>query len=127
MHERCYKPNSKSFKYYGGKGLRVCLRWHCFKTFKSDIELMGYKEGDTLLRKNKKDGYDPSNISVHKGKVIGNVFLYRGQYLSLNQLVEVATNGITRRGLQKRLYVDPHSVETAITKKLLNRKPSSKV
>lgn len=121
MHERCYNKNTKSYKYYGGKGLTVCPRWHDFTTFYNDIKKMGYEEGDTLLRKDKKGRYEPSNIVVHKGKVTGSLHYYCGEYLTLNQLFEKATNGISRIGLKKRLKVNP-SAEKAIHTPL-KRKP----
>jgi hypothetical protein len=27
MKERCLNPNSKDFKYYGGRGITICPRW----------------------------------------------------------------------------------------------------
>lgn len=28
MIERCYNPNNKQYRYYGGKGIRICRRWY---------------------------------------------------------------------------------------------------
>lgn len=33
MHTRCYNKNRKDYKYYGGKGVRVCDKWHDFWAF----------------------------------------------------------------------------------------------
>ena len=42
---RCYDKNSKEYKRYGAKGVKVCLRWHSFENFKNDIKLIdGYNE-----------------------------------------------------------------------------------
>ena len=35
--QRCYYSKSKSYKYYGAKGVIVCERWHCFANFLEDI------------------------------------------------------------------------------------------
>lgn len=50
MLERCYKPNSSNFKYYGAKGITVCERWHDFLTFVEDID-NHLENGHLLYRK----------------------------------------------------------------------------
>lgn len=37
MLERCYDQNCKIFKQYGGKGVKVCKRWHTFANYLEDI------------------------------------------------------------------------------------------
>lgn len=37
MHTRCYNPKTKNYKYYGGKGVIVCERWHRFENFLEDM------------------------------------------------------------------------------------------
>jgi len=34
---RCYNPNVDSFSYYGGRGIKVCERWHTFENFIADV------------------------------------------------------------------------------------------
>lgn len=64
MWNRCYKPSQKSFKYYGGRGIQICLRWHRsnpngFNNFLAD---MGERpRGKTLDRINGEWGYMSSN------------------------------------------------------------------
>ena len=40
MLSRCYNPNDKSYKFYGGSGVTVCERWHCFANFYNDIKFL---------------------------------------------------------------------------------------
>ncbi len=40
MIQRCTNPKRPDYKYYGGRGIKVCDRWLCFKNF---IEDMGQK------------------------------------------------------------------------------------
>ena len=35
---RCYNPEHKSYKDYGGKGVTVCDRWHNFSKFYKDLQ-----------------------------------------------------------------------------------------
>ncbi|MFK3936515.1 thymidylate synthase [Alkalihalobacillus sp. NPDC078783] len=37
MISRCYNPNNKNYDRYGGKGIFVDERWHCFEYYLSDI------------------------------------------------------------------------------------------
>jgi hypothetical protein len=59
MIRRCEKPYDAGYKYYGGRGITVCKRWHAFKNFLKD---MGERPpGQSLERKNNDKGYMPSN------------------------------------------------------------------
>lgn len=59
MWTRCTNPNVKSYKDYGGRGIRVCKRWEKFEHFLAD---MGERpEGKTLDRKNVNGNYTPAN------------------------------------------------------------------
>lgn len=37
MKRRCLDPNNKSFKNYGGRGIKVCDRWLIFENFLADM------------------------------------------------------------------------------------------
>lgn len=37
MIARCENPQSPAYKYYGGRGIRVCERWHDFNLFYADM------------------------------------------------------------------------------------------
>jgi hypothetical protein len=59
MHDRCTNANRKDYKYYGGKGVSVCARWHVFENFLAD---MGEPpKGLTLDRIDGNKGYSPIN------------------------------------------------------------------
>ncbi len=59
MKERCFNPNNKRYKDYGGRGITVCPRWLKFENFFED---MGDRpQGKTLDRKNNDKGYCKSN------------------------------------------------------------------
>jgi len=61
MKARCHNPRHRSFKYYGGRGIKVCKRWQTFKNFLEDMG-HGYGPGRTLERKNRSMGYEPGNV-----------------------------------------------------------------
>jgi hypothetical protein len=59
MHQRCYKPKTRSFEYYGGRGIAVCERWKSFENFLAD---MGERPADkTLDRIDSNSHYEPQN------------------------------------------------------------------
>ncbi len=60
MRARCENPNVKSYKNYGGRGIRVCERWNIFENFLAD---MGRKPAPELqIDRMDNDGdYEPGN------------------------------------------------------------------
>jgi hypothetical protein len=61
MIKRCHNPNSKSFKHYGARGIRVCSRWR--SSFEDFIKDVGPRPpGRTLDRINNDGDYEPGNV-----------------------------------------------------------------
>lgn len=61
IKKRCYNENSKSYKWYGGKGVRVCKSWlEGFQNFYNDM-IDGYSDTLTLERENPNGDYEKSN------------------------------------------------------------------
>lgn len=60
MMMRCYNPNRTCYPNYGGRGIRVCKRWHKFDNFRKDMELT-YEVGLTLERDNVNGNYSKNN------------------------------------------------------------------
>ena len=70
MIRRCYAPNCKEYCNYGGIGITVCQRWHCFSVFADDITLLpGYNEwlmdNHYQLDKDYLQPNIPSNMKVY--------------------------------------------------------------
>jgi hypothetical protein len=61
MLDRCELPTCKSFKDYGGRGIRVCERWHDFKLFDHDVPDPP-SPGLMIDRKDNNGHYEPGNV-----------------------------------------------------------------
>lgn len=60
IHDRCLNPNISNYMHYGGRGIKVCLRWKSFNSFLKD---MGRKpsEAHSIDRKDTNGDYSPTN------------------------------------------------------------------
>lgn len=62
MKTRCYNENTKDYKYYGGRGIRVCDEWlDDFMKFYSWSIGHGFSDDLTIDRKNNDGNYEPNN------------------------------------------------------------------
>ena len=65
MKERCYRKNSISYSYYGGKGITICDEWlnkqNGFQNFYNWAMKNGYDKTLTIDRIDNNKGYSPNN------------------------------------------------------------------
>jgi hypothetical protein len=65
VRRRCLHPHSREWKWYGGRGIKLCEAWHSFPTFAADIEAeIGPRVSlDFSLDRIDNDGnYEPGNV-----------------------------------------------------------------
>jgi len=60
MMARCYQNNAANYQYYGAKGIGVCVQWHDYPVFLSDMGECLDKTM-TLDRINNDKDYQPDN------------------------------------------------------------------
>lgn len=64
MKQRCNDRNTKSYKYYGGRGIKVSEEWeNDYESFKRWAYQNGYKETLSIERMNVNGNYEPSNCT----------------------------------------------------------------
>lgn len=62
MKRRCYNPRDVSYKYYGGRGIRVCAAWKSsFSAFANDLGPPPTL-GHSIDRINADGDYEPGNV-----------------------------------------------------------------
>lgn len=61
MKQRCLNPKCAVYKYYGGRGIKICEEWFDFEPFKDWAMANGYQKGLTIERVNVNGGYEPTN------------------------------------------------------------------
>lgn len=106
MHSRCYGATDISYRYYGGKGIRVSEEWWDFSAFVRDV---GQRpEGTTLDRLDPTKDYSESNCRWASAEQQGAnkssafVVMYRGVAMSMAELS--AAVGVPSRSLLKRMH-----------------------
>jgi hypothetical protein len=60
MMNRCYNKNDSRFESYGGRGIKVCKKWHNFIGFWEDMKDSYYNDS-TLERKDNNGNYCQKN------------------------------------------------------------------
>lgn len=58
--QRCLNSKCWAFRWYGGRGIKVCDRWREFKHFHADMK-PSWKPGLSIERKNNNGDYCPEN------------------------------------------------------------------
>ncbi len=61
MKSRCNNKNVHAYKWYGGRGIKVCDEWRVFKVFEAWAYANGYQKGLTIDRIDNDGNYEPSN------------------------------------------------------------------
>jgi len=101
MLRRCEDPTDQGYHNYGGRGIKVCERWHDPWLYWEDIQTLGpCPPGGTLERRDNDGDYELTNVewaswswqSRHQRRSRGAVFDRRaGKWVARVQLGSFAT------------------------------------
>jgi len=93
MKQRCSNPNNKSYKNYGGRGIKYPEKWETYAGFCEDMKDT-YKKGLTIDRINNNESYSKENCrwldrKSQSNNTRKNVFIeYQGIRLTSTQWAE---------------------------------------
>jgi hypothetical protein len=117
--QRCYNESCADYKYYGGRGIKVCSRWlESFDAFVSDMGIR--PKGMTLERIDNDKDYSPENCiwasrsiqsqNTRQSKIIS----YNGESHTMSEWERLL--GFKEGTLKARLGPLGYSVDEAMTK-----------
>jgi hypothetical protein len=97
MIQQCTNPNTRQWKDYGGRGVRVCDEWRDFERFRAD---MGSKPSSkhTLERVNNDLSYEPGNV-------VWATRLAQNNNTRRNRFIEVHGETLTLTGWSRKTQI----------------------
>lgn len=108
MRRRCKSPKDKSYKRYGGRGIKVCDEWdRSFESFYEWSLANGYHKGLTIDRIDSNGDYVPSNCrwvttaEQNRNYSRNHMLAYKGETLCLADMAD--KYGVNRATLLARL------------------------
>lgn len=126
MRQRCNKPRRKEYRYYGGRGIRVCEAWD--RSFSAFLADMGRRPSPshTLDRINNDGDYEPGNCRWATWSEQNNNTRFNRNITYLGETLTVAQwskrVGIKRNTLWTRLDGCGWTFERAISTPIDSRK-----
>ena len=107
MKHRCHNPNDRNYRYYGGKGIKVCDEWQEFIPFMEWALKNGYNEGLSIDRIDFDGNYEPKNcrwLTIQKqqyNKSNNHLLTYEGKTQTLTEWAK--ERGIKQTTLDARI------------------------
>ena len=120
MKRRCSNPKDSGYKYYGGKGIKVCDEWlHDFQAFYTWSMENGWKPGLEIERKKNHLNYCPENcrwatIKEQANNKTSNIVIeFKEETMTLAQAVEKYGKA-SYRTIHRRYMEDGWNLEEAL-------------
>lgn len=122
---RCYNSNDKAYKWYGGRGIKMCDEWkNNYQSFKDWAIETGYnpdaKKYECTIDRIDDDGdYSPDNcrwvnqIVQSNNRLSNHTIEYNGEVHTITQWSKIT--GIRKDTLRRRIVVYGWSIERALT------------
>ena len=127
MRDRCRIPTHTHYKWYGAKGITICLEWDEYLNFYNWALNNGYQDNLTIDRINPKGNYCPENCqwisgsdNIRKANKDNNkevLLTYNGQTMSYTQWSRHL--GFSRGVIRQRIILNGWTIEKALTTPLL--------
>ena len=106
MKSRCLNPKHQSYKYYGGKGIKICDEWkNNYLAFKSWALSFGYRQNLSIDRINSDGNYCPENcrwLAMSENVRNGNFKRWGERKHNAEQEVRISALALEPAGKNKR-------------------------
>ena len=128
MLYRCYTPDFIDYPRYGGRGIRVCERWHDIRNFVEDM-LPTFRKHLQIERIDNGGNYTPNNCKWATrseqalNRRTGHQITFQGRTLSISEWAK--ETGIKYNTLSKRLLDQGLTPEEALTNRVLTHEESA--
>jgi hypothetical protein len=117
MKQRCYNSNNNAYKYYGGRGIKVCQRWlDSFETFYTDLGPRPFPKAQ-IDRKDNNGDYEPDNCRWTTAR--NNIHNSRVTKLTKEQVHEIRQLFIYKYCTQKELSI-AYNISISQIRNILN-------
>ena len=103
MIQRCENPSRKDYKYYGGRGIKVCPEWRKdFMAFRRWALASGHEKGLTIDRIDNEGNYEPGNcrFSTRKEQARNRK---SNRYLKIGNEIKLLVEWATQAGISMQL------------------------
>lgn len=130
MHGRCKNPKDRSYRLYGGRGIKVCRRWQSVENFIKD---MGEKPSmdHSLDRIDPNGDYSPENCrwstyaDQQSNKRCSRFIEWNGKSMTCAQWATIV--GIRSETIYERIHRQKWTPERALTTKPIEKHRSSSI
>lgn len=108
MRQRCVRKGVKGYKYYGGKGIKVCENWNDYQNFYEWAVANGWRQGLSIDRINPNKDYCPENCRwvdfrmQNNNKTNTRRFEFQGNLLTLREISDITH--IPLKVIEKRIW-----------------------
>ena len=108
MNQRCKRKTVNGYRYYGGKGIKVCEEWSDYSNFNKWALSNGWRPGLSIDRINPNKDYCPQNCRWVDFRVQNNNktntrrFEFQGRMLTIREISEITH--IPLKVLDKRIW-----------------------
>ena len=109
MKNRCSNPKNADYKYYGGKGIKVCKPWLNYKSFRTWAHQNGYQRHLTIDRIDSNKHYTPSNCRWATIRQQSNNRAYCHHWTYLGETLTLIEWG-------KKLGINPNTFRTRLSR-----------
>lgn len=110
MKDRCYNKNSQDYKYYGGRGIKICPEWlRGVEFFHTWAINNGWVKGLTIERLDNNKGYNPENCIWATRQVQGRNtrrvirLTFNGETNCISEWAEKTSIGLTPKVIKGRI------------------------